>query len=181
MYHNLRPGFFNRIDSCPGLQKNPKLLSATGQSGNEVGIEAFEHPPSSMKNGHPRSGAGSDVAEFHRDIAAADKNNLRRKLLKLHELRAVDQMFRSGDMQACGLCTSGDNNKACIEPVACDFKGICINKLCPPMETLDANFLKRLFLLLRHWISKRPLEANQFRPVDRELAFDCLLLAQALR
>src|SRR2546426_1164092 len=90
MYHKLGSRFFNRFDRGPDVQRNSEFLSATRQARNQVGIEAFEHSRSAMKDSHTRSSTDRYMGKFHCDVAASHKSNLGRKPLKLQELCAVD-------------------------------------------------------------------------------------------
>src|SRR2546428_12167489 len=80
-----------------GVQANlaPQAFGCLHQHSHEVGVKLLERPAAAVQHPDLGSGAGGDMRELERNVAASDEEDAMRQLIELEELGAGCQQVLS--------------------------------------------------------------------------------------
>src|SRR5712692_10897361 len=97
---------------------NPQSFGCLHQHRHEVGVKRLERPAAAVQHPDLGAGAGGDVRELERDVAASDEEDATRQALELKELRAAGQEFLTGDSLGGAARASRDDHVATDQRLA---------------------------------------------------------------
>ncbi len=87
----------NRDDLRIQANLNPQSSGCLDQRADEIGVKLLERPATAMQHPDLGAGAGGNVRELERDVAAPDEEDAARQALELQKLRTGCQQVLSRD------------------------------------------------------------------------------------
>jgi hypothetical protein len=114
--------------------------------------------------------------ELERDVAAAHEDDAQRQLLEVHEAIGVEQQLLARDSQGAWDRSSGDGDRAGLQPLAVDQQRVGAGEPGFGMQRRPGVSEPRL-RALRHAAHELTLATDEVSPDDARLALEAVTRA----